>query len=410
MGVHRERTGSAVDLVEAVYAGLASGDPRRWLQLVLEQAQACVPGSVGGFAYAYDIGGDPSSWRITYPIVRGAPEAMAEHIYRAFQGTPPLMRQALLPNLGPTGTFSATTGQTLAVFGSRQASRFNAQDAIHINALDASDQGVLVALTIPHPRPLAAAEARRLRMVAAHIASAMRLLRGSSPREPDLVFDRDGKLAHATPGHESAMTALRAGLLRLSRARAERADPDRVLGAWQALVVGRYSLVDRFQSGGRRYTVAFENPPGVRDPRGLSPAEAAVASWARHGHSQKLIAYEMGLSVGTISGLFHRIFRKLGVNSRVELVERLSVPSAVSRVAIGGEDLFLFESAHRPGLLLGLTPAEREVARLAVLGVSTPLIARDRGVSARTVTNQLASVFRKLGVQSRTELATRLAP
>ncbi|HEY1695349.1 MAG TPA: helix-turn-helix transcriptional regulator [Polyangiaceae bacterium] len=53
-----------------------------------------------------------------------------------------------------------------------------------------------------------------------------------------------------------------------------------------------------------------------------------------------------------------------------------------------------------------LTPAELEVARCAVSGMSNRTIARWRGSSVRTVANQLASVFRKLGVGSRAELVT----
>jgi DNA-binding NarL/FixJ family response regulator len=42
-------------------------------------------------------------------------------------------------------------------------------------------------------------------------------------------------------------------------------------------------------------------------------------------------------------------------------------------------------------------------------GRSNAEIARDRGTCARTVANQIASMFRKLGVQSRAELAATAA-
>lgn len=401
---------SVVDVVEAIYEGVAEGargDPRGWLGRVLTEAQGCVSDAVGGFAYAYDISKNPASWRIGYPVVHGAPEAMAEHIFRAFEAAPPARRCAVLPRLGPAGTFSAVTGRTLSIFGSHQAERFNALDAVHINALDASSQGVLVALIIPRPRRLGAAEARRLRMLSAHIASAMRLMQ-SGLREPDVLLEPGGRVAHAGPGHTSSLPALREAALKIAHAREGRADQDAVLGAWQALVAGRYSLIDRFSFGGRRYVVAFENPPGLRDPRGLSGTEAAVASWARHGHPQKHIAYELGLSVGTVGGMMHRVFQKLGVRSRAELVERLATPDAAACVAVEGKGLFVFESAPPRATLAGLTPAEQQVARHAASGASNAEIARERGVSLRTVTNQLASVFDKLGVRSRAGLAALL--
>ena len=52
-----------------------------------------------------------------------------------------------------------------------------------------------------------------------------------------------------------------------------------------------------------------------------------------------------------------------------------------------------------------LTPAERSVARALLLGQSNAEIARLRGSSPRTIANQVAGIFRKLGVRSRAELA-----
>jgi DNA-binding NarL/FixJ family response regulator len=51
-----------------------------------------------------------------------------------------------------------------------------------------------------------------------------------------------------------------------------------------------------------------------------------------------------------------------------------------------------------------LSPAERDVMSLAQKGLSNSQIAKARRTSDRTVANQLASVFRKLGIRSRLEL------
>jgi DNA-binding CsgD family transcriptional regulator len=56
-----------------------------------------------------------------------------------------------------------------------------------------------------------------------------------------------------------------------------------------------------------------------------------------------------------------------------------------------------------------LSAAELEVARHILAGRSNAEIARLRACSRSTVANQVASVFRKLGVASRSELAA-LAP
>ncbi len=56
-----------------------------------------------------------------------------------------------------------------------------------------------------------------------------------------------------------------------------------------------------------------------------------------------------------------------------------------------------------------LTAAERAVAAMIVDGMSNAEIAKARGKSVRTIANQVASAFRKLGVGSRVELSSVLA-
>ena len=61
----------------------------------------------------------------------------------------------------------------------------------------------------------------------------------------------------------------------------------------------------------------------------------------------------------------------------------------------------------RPGV--PLTLAERDVLVRALGGATNAEIAVGRGSSRRTVANQLGSIFKKLGVCSRAELAQRWA-
>jgi DNA-binding CsgD family transcriptional regulator len=55
-----------------------------------------------------------------------------------------------------------------------------------------------------------------------------------------------------------------------------------------------------------------------------------------------------------------------------------------------------------------LTAAERDVALAVLRGETNETIARDRDTSIRTVANQIAAIFAKLGVNSRIELACAL--
>ncbi len=76
-----------------------------------------------------------------------------------------------------------------------------------------------------------------------------------------------------------------------------------------------------------------------------------------------------------------------------------------------GQEVAVLELAtsDRCSRVPGVTGAERVVLGLAAAGLSNARIAACRGVSPRTVANQIASVFRKLGVHSRLELHAWLA-
>ena len=72
------------------------------------------------------------------------------------------------------------------------------------------------------------------------------------------------------------------------------------------------------------------------------------------------------------------------------------------------EFLVLSFPSSVPESLSELTEAERSVALGVLRGASNAAIARQRGTSVRTVANQLATIYRKLAVRSRRELARRL--
>src|SRR5690242_19010605 len=75
---------------------------------------------------------------------------------------------------------------------------------------------------------------------------------------------------------------------------------------------------------------------------------------------------------------------------------------------VDGLELVVFELAPRLELPGEFTAAERAVGELLCAGHDTAAIAQRRGVSYRTVANQLASMYRKAGVHSGVELVARL--
>jgi DNA-binding NarL/FixJ family response regulator len=151
--------------------------------------------------------------------------------------------------------------------------------------------------------------------VAAHVSSAFRVRRqfsaasratpeGAQPA-PDAVLRPDGRLEHAVGAARSgdAREALRRAVLSIDRSRGalRRRDPERAVAIWQALVAGQWSLVDHFDSDGRRFVVAHRNDARVPDARGLTLRERQVIAYAALGHSNKVIAYELGLAASTVA-------------------------------------------------------------------------------------------------------------
>ena len=70
-----------------------------------------------------------------------------------------------------------------------------------------------------------------------------------------------------------------------------------------------------------------------------------------------------------------------------------------------GEVVVFSYAVDAPELPDSLSAAEREVAAAVLRGETNARIAAARGTSVRTTANQVASVYRKLGVRSRSELA-----
>jgi DNA-binding NarL/FixJ family response regulator len=102
-------------------------------------------------------------------------------------------------------------------------------------------------------------------------------------------------------------------------ARRRARDPGRATQVWAALMTGRGSIVDSFEREGRRYVVVRENDSSIED-RALRNQEMAVLQLAVCGMSNKLIAYELGLSSSTAGTHLRAAMRKIGIGSRAELV------------------------------------------------------------------------------------------
>ena len=78
----------------------------------------------------------------------------------------------------------------------------------------------------------------------------------------------------------------------------------------------------------------------------------------------------------------------------------------IARAELDGVPLIVLSVPHAlpEQLAAALTVAEREVASALALGEPYESIARRRGTRERTIAKQVRTLFRKLGVSSRSEL------
>jgi len=185
-----------------------------------------------------------------------------------------------------------------------------------------------------------------------------------------------------------------------------------VASFWAAVGSGDWSLIDRFERDGRFWLVAYRHDTPSKDPRCLAAREREVVELAARGHTNRRIGLALGIAVGTVAGQLSRALAKLGLSDRTELVRSWASQPEQQTFSIQVRKAELLVSVRPLAKVTelpsaeSLTPSEQAVAELVVAGCSNAQIAQDRSVSERTVANQVASVFRKLSVHSRAELAS----
>jgi DNA-binding CsgD family transcriptional regulator len=202
-------------------------------------------------------------------------------------------------------------------------------DHLVAQSYDAGGDGCMllanVSRIIDPPRHKRARWAR----VMAHVCAGLRLRNGLGASNADeAVLEPGGRVVHAEGAAKQVESreALRQAALGIDRARsrAGQANPAQALSDWSALVAGRWSLVETFESDRRRYLVARRNDPALDYPRVLSERERQIAAYAARGWSNKYIAYTLGLAPSTVSSHLNTALRRLGARNSAELALLMS--------------------------------------------------------------------------------------
>lgn len=208
---------------------------------------------------------------------------------------------------------------------------YGIEDASSINVLDPLGRYLVVVGSVQrHAGSPSKADAEHFTRVSSHLVAACRLRdrlfeSADQTRDGEAILSPSGSVEHATAEARtsSAREILRDAVLARERALAgaTRSTSIDALDLWKGLVEGRWSLVDRYDTDGRRYIVAHANDIRAPGPRTLTAQERDVAALAAVGLPIKVIAYELGRSVPRVSNILHTAMAKIGISSRAELVQ-----------------------------------------------------------------------------------------
>ncbi|MGD8317654.1 MAG: helix-turn-helix transcriptional regulator [Myxococcales bacterium] len=336
-----------IDLTEAAYDLEVSESD--WLPNLLRRGLPILDHGLGVAGWEYGLppnGGDVEHRNVH---VASGPSDFAERHMAAIATIPrDVLRRQVRSGLARTGW------QEVAECGRREEMEHYlshvsyCKDVLYLTAVDAQGAGVSIVAPLAEVTTLSASEAHRWQMVAAHVEAGHRLREAIAlahredrgpidlPQGSEAVLDpRDFRIAEAVgPAKPASMRQkLREAAVAIDRARGpiRKSDPQKGLEGWKALVHGRWSVVDWFDTDGRRFVLAIPNSPGVVDPRGLTERESQIAWMAAAGMTNKLIAYRLGLSTSRISLCLRTAMRKLGVQTRTQLVRKIqSLPDPES--------------------------------------------------------------------------------
>ena len=197
------------------------------------------------------------------------------------------------------------------------------EDALGLRANVTHESGVI--FTTQVDRSFRIRQRQLWTRFAAHVGAALRLRRASAAASPDTalaVLSPRGRLEHGVPAIIAARDEVASASRDIDRARGKlrRVDPDEASALWRAMVRGEWSLVEWLDHDDKRFLLVQPNTIPIAGRKALTRREREVVACAAMGHSNKLIAYDLGLSTGTVSVLLARAAKKLGVSGRVALI------------------------------------------------------------------------------------------
>lgn len=317
-----------VSILEAIYS--LEQPANTWLKQIMSVAALALDEGVGVGGILYRLGKDPL---ITLDLIDGigVPDGWVD-VGLALHATPDLQQ-------GIKRSYETMLCADIMEL-SRLVPNFDVAETYHenwqmrggmiLNGCDISGAGACLHLFAREPFKVSRPRRTLLTRLATHLATAYRLHRRLNTQGPaagvEAILTPRGRIEHVerAANSDEARANLKeaADMQRRARGRARKDTPDEAIELWKGLVAGRWTLVDRYESDGKRYIVARENTPLTGSAQPLSEREKQVVALGSLGRTNKLIAYELGIAHATVRVLFARAARKLGVQSRPELIAR----------------------------------------------------------------------------------------
>jgi DNA-binding CsgD family transcriptional regulator len=319
-----------VDVVEALYSPGLSWD--EWLSLVAEKIRPLTDRynvGVGGMLYTCP---DPCAFIPTRMLMTGVPDSIVASFSRGIQSMPP----AYVADQFMLGTFVASDcrgWREMAPVKDGSYLKDGFIDGVIVAVLEPDGAGCWFGSPQSAHAPLSEELHLALTRIRTHLAAAHRLRRkhsnGSvSPDSAEAVIDADGRVQHADSAarDDAARAALSRATRQMTKVRqsAPGSDSRENIHEWESLVFDRWTLADHVDTDGKLLTLAVDNRPAPPSLELLSERELQVVLWAAAGHANKVIAYELGVSHSTVRVLLARAATKIGVRTRVELLEKVA--------------------------------------------------------------------------------------
>ena len=318
-----------LSLIEQAYR--LDQDARAWHDSIAEHAANVFPGDTGAMAYSFDATNPENGVRVDAWGASRVPDSFVEATLRLNETTRPedaarfyhrgILCATVSEMIEKAGGSALTNRTYNTSVGERGFS-----DTFGLTASDPTHRGLVVNSPLPHATTLNARVKLAWQQVGVHLHVAYRLRTSlqAMAMDPEAVVDPDGSVLHCET--ESKDPRLREPLrhaaraIDAARARGGPSEPTEALEMWQGLVSGRWTLIETFESDGRRLFLAYPNEIDLANPRALTPRERAVVGYVVQGDSNKWIAYQLGIRPATVARHLSVALRKLGLGHRHELI------------------------------------------------------------------------------------------